>query len=246
MTKRIIAISVIFICSCIAWLILTIVVDQRTLEKTYSGAGAVGQLWGNEHSQNAPQVTAQWKTTSRKEVRETKSGWEYVEDSEESPESNSSAQAVEKDHPQTIVIERPDVTHELVSRKHVSEAAPNISKKSRNRKSDPQQRRTFEVTEWKHTAAISLAGTEANVALDVDYRKRGLLWFSTYRVDFDASYTVINPFDHPVDVTMTFGFPSSSAIYDNMAVTTPGNDNVHVRAENGQMVSSFRLPAGQT
>ncbi|HKY55187.1 MAG TPA: inner membrane CreD family protein, partial [Anaerolineales bacterium] len=44
--------------------------------------------------------------------------------------------------------------------------------------------------------------------------RKGLLWYSTYDVDFDAVYTFKNPLDERAEGIVTFYFPASSTIYD--------------------------------
>lgn len=46
-----------------------------------------------------------------------------------------------------------------------------------------------------------------NVDLAVDYRQKGLLWYSTYRVGFSGSYTFQNPTDTSQDVSFCFPLP---------------------------------------
>jgi len=71
MLKRIAAITGIFIISCVAWLILTLVIWVRTDERSASISRMVGDLWGTEHTQVAPELSARWATESREEVRWT-------------------------------------------------------------------------------------------------------------------------------------------------------------------------------
>src|SRR5689334_22329142 len=54
-----------------------------------------------------------------------------------------------------------------------------------------------------------------NVALDLDQRQKGLLWFATYRVDFHGDYILRNDSDKD-EVTVNLAFPVANAIYDNL------------------------------
>ncbi|MCU0660900.1 MAG: inner membrane CreD family protein [Myxococcota bacterium] len=60
MLKRIIALSVIFSCSWVAWAVLSAVTSMRTSELSESNRGDVSQLWGSEHTQLAPVVSIAW------------------------------------------------------------------------------------------------------------------------------------------------------------------------------------------
>ena len=41
--------------------------------------------------------------------------------------------------------------------------------------------------------AVKIDASRVTATLHIDYRQKGLLWFSTYKVDFDGAYTFQNP-----------------------------------------------------
>src|SRR5215472_10974702 len=43
------------------------------------------------------------------------------------------------------------------------------------------------------TEPVKIDGSRITATLHVDYRQKGLLWFSTYKVDFDGAYAFENP-----------------------------------------------------
>lgn len=65
------------------------------------------------------------------------------------------------------------------------------------------------------TSNVELTSGEVDVDLRLDHRRKGLLWYATYEVSFDGTYTFQNPLDETVTATVTFEFPSSSTIYDD-------------------------------
>jgi hypothetical protein len=67
-----------------------------------------------------------------------------------------------------------------------------------------------------------LVATRADVALDLDQRQRGLLWYDTYGVAFRAIYTFRNPDDEARPVVVRFVFPSANGIYDDFELTLDG------------------------
>jgi len=97
-----------------------------------------------------------------------------------------------------------------------------------------------------HSDSIELSGSDIRVDLDLEHRKKGLLWFSTYTVDFQADYKIENPVEHPVTVTMTFPFPSQSAVYDNLKVMAPGRDDLEYHAERNDQKNSDPVVASFT
>jgi len=61
---------------------------------------------------------------------------------------------------------------------------------------------------------IELESSNVQVDLGLEHRRKGLLWYSTYDVDFDALYTFKNPLDTRAEGTVTFFFPATGTIYD--------------------------------
>ncbi len=243
MLKRIAAITGIFVISCVAWLILTLVIWVRTDERSATISRMVGDLWGTEHTQVAPELTARWTTETRREVRWTPHGWQPAEEEEHEEEEGVTADrsgllghVTSSSVIQEIQSEKVQVAGEAAGRKDKPTAV--------DWKTDPDKRH-FEVTRTDHRASLQLDGTSAEVDLDVDYRKKGLLWFSTYGVGFRSDYTVRNPTGHEIDVAMRFPYPAADAIYDNMKVSVTGDEGARVSAEKDSMVAQFRVPAGK-
>ncbi len=58
----------------------------------------------------------------------------------------------------------------------------------------------------------------------LDYRRKGLVWFSTYKVVFDGRYVFKNYGDSPLQGFCEFQFPASGAIYDNFKIFLDGNE----------------------
>lgn len=63
--------------------------------------------------------------------------------------------------------------------------------------------------------SVPLDASDLKVDLRLDYRQKGLLWYSTYTVDFDGKYRFVNPTDQPITVTVQYAFPASNTLYDN-------------------------------
>ncbi len=69
---------------------------------------------------------------------------------------------------------------------------------------------------------LSLESSRVNVALDLDHRQKGLLWYSTYKVKYDGAYTFHNASDKEQAVKFTLNFPAAQAIYDDLVFTVDG------------------------
>jgi len=91
--------------------------------------------------------------------------------------------------------------------------------------------------------AIEIAGTDIDTAFDLQPRRKGLLWYATYGVDFKAAYKVKNPETRTVQATMALRFPTPNGVYDGFAVSVDGKD-VPVTVRDGQATASFGLAPG--
>ncbi|MCL6581824.1 MAG: hypothetical protein K6U08_09500, partial [Firmicutes bacterium] len=80
--------------------------------------------------------------------------------------------------------------------------------------------------EGKETAlervSVPLTSTDAVVRLDLEYRRKGLLWFSTYNVSFFGTWTAVNTAPEPRKMVVVFRFPSPEALYDGFSLTLNG------------------------
>ncbi|HKW87798.1 MAG TPA: inner membrane CreD family protein [Candidatus Acidoferrales bacterium] len=100
--------------------------------------------------------------------------------------------------------------------------------------------------EEQHTdVQLPLDSSAINVDLGVDYRQKGLLWYSTYRSGFSGTYVFRNPTSSAQDVTFRFPLPAKQAIYDDVLVTAD-NKPLPLATANGVLSASSPIPAGAT
>jgi inner membrane protein involved in colicin E2 resistance len=177
MSKRIIAIAIIYVFTALAWSILGTTIFSRTYSLDESLKGRVASIWGAPHVQKPP------KTSTTKEVAKK---IEVVENGK------------------TIV---------------------------RNE---------------KHyvVAPVQLEGSKLSVALDLEHRQKGLLWYSTYKVVFAADYQLKNTTDiESVDFVVTL--PTAQASFDEMIVAFDGVPVAFVN-EKSTLRGSTRVARGAT
>ncbi|HEY6118407.1 MAG TPA: inner membrane CreD family protein [Pyrinomonadaceae bacterium] len=62
-----------------------------------------------------------------------------------------------------------------------------------------------------------------DVALNLEHRQKGLLWYSTYTVGFQGDYGFRNPSDKEQTVEFNLKFPTSQAIYDDLVFAVDGS-----------------------
>jgi hypothetical protein len=96
-----------------------------------------------------------------------------------------------------------------------------------------------------HAGPLELAGTDISTRFDLQPRRKGLLWYATYAVDFDATYRVANTRTSRADAELTFTFPTPSGVYDGFAVKVDGKD-VPVVYRDGTARAEFPIEAGKS
>ncbi len=101
-----------------------------------------------------------------------------------------------------------------------------------------------QVTIQEETVRLPLEGSRINVALALAHRQKGLLWYSTYKVDFAGAYTFRNTSTEE-QVNFALSFPAARAIYDDLQFSV---DDAPVTLTNGQGTTSgtARVAPGQT
>lgn len=93
----------------------------------------------------------------------------------------------------------------------------------------------------KATRPLEIAGSDITADFKLDQRRKGLLWYATYDVAFDAAYRVTNPDSAATTATMTFTFPTPDGDYDGFRIEADGHE-VPVEYVNGQASASFPIP----
>lgn len=186
MTRRIVAIFLIFIAASLAWMILGAKTDSRTTELDYKLKGKVAGLWGTAQIQSAPKIT--YVYTERQERKETVLG---------------------KDNRVESV-------------------------------------KTF-VDDVSVNKEMDILSTDVNVSLGLEHRKKGLLWYSTYRVAFSGKYTAANKAYPDGWFTITFPFPAANAVYDDFVFKVNGSvvdfSKDDISTSNDKGVITYSLPA---
>jgi inner membrane protein involved in colicin E2 resistance len=83
------------------------------------------------------------------------------------------------------------------------------------------QRVSRQVTE-QIQIPLPLESSRVNVSLRLDHRQKGLLWYSTYAVDFAGAYSFRNTSQKDEDVSFLLRFPASQAVYDDLSAIVDG------------------------
>lgn len=72
--------------------------------------------------------------------------------------------------------------------------------------------------------AASLTSSDIAVRLRSDPRRKGLVWYALYDVDFRAEYSYVHDQDRPALLQIEFKLPIADAVYDNLTFSVDGED----------------------
>ena len=179
MLARMAAIIFIFLCIAGAWGVLGGTVMHRTSTQDDSLKAAVGQLWGTQQRQLAPQIY--YQTVQQSRVETTQGGNTVTE------------------------IKNETVTHPLL-----------------------------------------LDGSDVTADLKLEYRQKGLLWYSIYHVRFDGKYRLTNYTDAEGDIFFTFSAPAQGGVYDNFRLVVVGKEIPNLPFNSGVLSHKIRLAPKQS
>jgi inner membrane protein involved in colicin E2 resistance len=107
---------------------------------------------------------------------------------------------------------------------------------------DDKGKKSSRLVSEEQSAPLTLERTRATANLALEHRQKGLLWYSTYRVDFAGDYTFHNPTTHD-SVTVRFAFPTKDAIYDDMRFLVDGRP-VPTQTDEKAITATIRVPRG--
>lgn len=154
MTKRLLAILLVFLSATLAWMILGATIFERTYSSGKALGARVASTWGTPQRQSPPAAT-------------------YIQVRQKTEEKLDNGKKILQ---------------------------------------------TFDVQEVR---AVPLERTRIEVALALEPRQKGLLWYSTYKVRFQGQYTFRNTGD-AAPLTFTLPLPASLAIYDDLVMRVNG------------------------
>ena len=70
---------------------------------------------------------------------------------------------------------------------------------------------------------VALSASRVQVGFHLDPRQKGLLWYSTYQVQFAGDYSFRNNTVEPQTFCFRFKFPAQKAVYDGLVAQVNGN-----------------------
>jgi len=178
MVKRILAIIAIFVCTCVAWMILGTSLFLRTDSAGTLLSGRVASAWGSAQEQRPPTVS-------------------YVRPEQKLVEMEEDGKKVKKN--ETVQV----------------------------------------------TIPVALDGSRIRADFHIDYRQKGLLWFSAYRVGFNGEYKMRNATEREQNFMFTLPLPAQQAVYDNVEISLDGQ-KLPLEFAGSSVVAHGNVAAGAT
>jgi inner membrane protein involved in colicin E2 resistance len=126
------------------------------------------------------------------------------------------------------------------------QAPPTISREWQEEKTvevEEKGKKTTPTEKQTHSEPVKIDASRVAATLHIDYRQKGLLWFSTYKVDFDGAYTFQNPTQREEEFVIQLPFPAQQAVYDNVQLLLDDKP-LTVTFSGSQAVARTRMPAG--
>jgi len=93
---------------------------------------------------------------------------------------------------------------------------------------------------------VLLDSTDAAVVLELEHRRKGLLWFATYGVAFEGRYAFTNRTAATRLLELSFPLPARQASYDGFEVLGPDGKRLEVHVSGGAATWSASLAPGAT
>lgn len=92
---------------------------------------------------------------------------------------------------------------------------------------------------------IQPESSNVQVTVRSEPKKKGLLWYRAYTVDFHAEYLLKNPAPIPQTIYVTFAFPSKEARFDRFSFTL-GDKETSKEPREGSITEAVILGPGET
>ena len=77
-------------------------------------------------------------------------------------------------------------------------------------------------TQEEITRSLSLEGSRVRVRLELEPKRKGLLWYSTYKVAYSGEYSFRNPTDREQAIEFSLELPAAKAIYEDLVLSVDG------------------------
>ena len=106
-------------------------------------------------------------------------------------------------------------------------------------------KKTEEKMEETKTYPVNPESSDITADINLSHRKKGLLWYSTYKVSFNALYCIVNPDSVSRDISFDYYFPSSEGVYDNFVIMIDNQRVSDVKPVSGRVRVTKAMEPGK-
>jgi len=92
----------------------------------------------------------------------------------------------------------------------------------------------------------ALHSSAIDVDIDLNHRKKGLLWYPTYKVGFAGEYVIKNNGNKAKTFVLSYKFPSANGIYDDFKFVVGEKLIESFDSDSGVVMTKFKLEPNQT
>jgi inner membrane protein involved in colicin E2 resistance len=92
---------------------------------------------------------------------------------------------------------------------------------------------------------VAIEGSTIDVSIDLDHRRKGLLWYSTYRVTFRGEYLIHNTTGVRREMFFQYTFPTIEGVYDNFTLSIDGEKVDELKPQSGVIYQGMSLEPEQ-
>ena len=93
---------------------------------------------------------------------------------------------------------------------------------------------------------VSIGASDVTVELNLDHRKKGLLWYATYKVRFHGMYTIVNKSEEERDMYFKYKFPTVEGVYDGFSFVVENEKVQDLKPMAGQIVEKMEFGPNET
>lgn len=93
--------------------------------------------------------------------------------------------------------------------------APFVYYESKEQKKVQKENAQVETIIETRKYRVSIEASNIDVGFKLTHRKKGLLWYDTYKVEFVSKYKIRNPLPRQEEFKIDFSFPAQNTNYDN-------------------------------
>jgi hypothetical protein len=94
--------------------------------------------------------------------------------------------------------------------------------------------------------SVPLESSRIRAKIDLEHRQKGLLWFPTYSVNFDATYSFMNRTEEVRTLNFVMPLQSSNALYDGLRIETEQGALIPMTFEGASASWNARFDPGET